>query len=171
MHIPNFAKSRERDEGGKFVKLTTPSGFDRKKYCKEYYARNKEKKLLYAREWGRRNKDKRLIIKNRWRAKNKERTNVLTRRYIYRRKNSEGILTFEEEKYIYARFPICPYCNTSKSDTLDHVIPLSKGGKNDTSNVVAVCRSCNSKKHDKMLIEFRPILYLMWNRIKTPLPK
>jgi hypothetical protein len=30
--------------------------------------------------------------------------------------------------------------------TLDHVVPLSKGGKDEIDNVLLVCRSCNARK-------------------------
>lgn len=165
--MSNFAKIRERNEKGQFVVPTIPSGFDVKEYRKKRYIKNKKCILKKTKEWAKNNPEKVKLYKDRWRSKNKGRTNYLTRKYIYRRKNAEGKLSFEEEKYIYSRFLICPYCNTNESDTLDHVIPLSKGGNNDTSNVIAVCRSCNSKKNNKSLVEFNPILFVMWNRLRV----
>jgi 5-methylcytosine-specific restriction endonuclease McrA len=46
----------------------------------------------------------------------------------------------------------CQYCNTpyTKSNlTLDHVIPLSSGGKTNWTNIVAACGPCNNRKGDK----------------------
>jgi len=40
----------------------------------------------------------------------------------------------------------CVYCHQEKKLTLDHVIPLSKGGRHMMSNVVLACLSCNSSK-------------------------
>ena len=48
----------------------------------------------------------------------------------------------------------CQYCKKrSKTEelTFDHVIPKSKGGKTQWSNVVTSCRSCNTKKGSKSL--------------------
>lgn len=36
--------------------------------------------------------------------------------------------------------------------TIDHVIPLSKGGTNDEENLVTCCSRCNSKKSCKIMV-------------------
>ena len=43
----------------------------------------------------------------------------------------------------------CVYCGSSKNLTLDHVIPRSRGGTNEWTNLVTSCFKCNSKKGDK----------------------
>lgn len=45
---------------------------------------------------------------------------------------------------------ICQYCGTAKSLTIDHVIPVSRGGKSTFENCVAACKSCNNKKSNKL---------------------
>jgi len=50
----------------------------------------------------------------------------------------------------------CQYCGnklTNSSGTKDHVIPESKGGPSSWSNLVAACRTCQSKKDDKFTHE------------------
>lgn len=46
----------------------------------------------------------------------------------------------------------CRYCG-DYADTVDHVIPRVKGGTHDDSNLVAACRSCNSRKQDRAVAE------------------
>lgn len=44
---------------------------------------------------------------------------------------------------------MCMYCGAASSEhqlTRDHVQPISKGGQDVWSNVVAACRSCNTRK-------------------------
>ena len=48
----------------------------------------------------------------------------------------------------------CQYCRERFKEadlTIDHVIPRSKGGKNQWDNVVAACKPCNQKKGSHML--------------------
>ena len=45
----------------------------------------------------------------------------------------------------------CQYCGSTKSLTIDHVIPRSRGGKDTWENLVVACSLCNIKKGDKML--------------------
>ena len=42
----------------------------------------------------------------------------------------------------------CAYCG-GFATTADHRIPKARGGPSDASNLVAACRSCNSKKGDR----------------------
>jgi 5-methylcytosine-specific restriction endonuclease McrA len=44
---------------------------------------------------------------------------------------------------------VCYYCGkkfTAKELTLDHIVPLARGGKTTTGNVVAACLECNKNK-------------------------
>lgn len=44
---------------------------------------------------------------------------------------------------------ICHYCGKKyKPDelTMDHIIPVSRGGKSNKGNVVPCCKKCNSEK-------------------------
>lgn len=47
---------------------------------------------------------------------------------------------------------LCAYCD-NKAETIDHVIPKSKGGGHAWENVVAACAKCNHKKGDKSLTD------------------
>jgi 5-methylcytosine-specific restriction endonuclease McrA len=46
----------------------------------------------------------------------------------------------------------CAYC-TGRAETLDHVVPRSRGGAHSWANVVAACSRCNHRKADRLLAE------------------
>ena len=46
----------------------------------------------------------------------------------------------------------CAYCGR-RADTIDHVVPRSRGGLHSWENCVAACRQCNSRKADRLLDE------------------
>jgi 5-methylcytosine-specific restriction endonuclease McrA len=52
---------------------------------------------------------------------------------------------------------VCYWCKEKKSTKhlhIDHIVPISKGGTNDVSNVCASCASCNMRKGSKTLKEW-----------------
>lgn len=53
----------------------------------------------------------------------------------------------------------CQYCGSFKNLTVDHIIPTSKGGTDNWTNLVAACRSCNEKKGDLTPKDAGMILY------------
>lgn len=50
---------------------------------------------------------------------------------------------------------VCAHCGVSLDRytnlTVDHIIPLSKGGKNDPENLTVLCEDCNEKKSDMVI--------------------
>jgi 5-methylcytosine-specific restriction endonuclease McrA len=42
----------------------------------------------------------------------------------------------------------CQYCD-KRADTIDHVLPRSRGGGHTWENLVAACRRCNHRKDDR----------------------
>ena len=40
----------------------------------------------------------------------------------------------------------CGYCGSKNDLTIDHIIPSSRGGKNNFDNCITACRPCNNKK-------------------------
>lgn len=62
----------------------------------------------------------------------------------------------------------CFYCGAEISKenlTADHVFPRIKGGTNDMDNIIFVCKSCNSSKGKKDLLE-----WFLLNRERFPSP-
>jgi 5-methylcytosine-specific restriction endonuclease McrA len=52
----------------------------------------------------------------------------------------------------------CCYCHMpmrSQDKTLDHIVPLSRGGLHSITNVAIACRSCNVRKHARTPEEWR----------------
>ena len=47
----------------------------------------------------------------------------------------------------------CIYCGNN-SESIDHVLPCSKGGLSITENCVPACLSCNGKKSDKDVFDW-----------------
>ena len=51
---------------------------------------------------------------------------------------------------------ICHYCGKKFKPaelTMDHLIPISRGGKNNKGNVVPACKPCNNRKKYYLPIE------------------
>lgn len=58
----------------------------------------------------------------------------------------------------------CAYCGMElgfDSFQVDHVVPLRSGGKDETSNMLPACRSCNHYKRGNSLEGWRKILEAM----------
>ena len=45
----------------------------------------------------------------------------------------------------------CTYCGSTDKITIDHVVPLARGGKHEADNLAPACGSCNSSKNDTLL--------------------
>jgi len=52
----------------------------------------------------------------------------------------------------------CQYCGKGKELTIDHVIPVSRGGKSTFENCVTACKYCNNTKSNKLPSEIHMYL-------------
>jgi 5-methylcytosine-specific restriction protein A len=55
----------------------------------------------------------------------------------------------------------CHYCGreVGKAElTMDHIVPLSRGGKSKKGNIVPACKECNNKKKYLLPIEWAEYL-------------
>lgn len=49
----------------------------------------------------------------------------------------------------------CFSCGSTSNQSIDHIMPISKGGAHSIGNLMTLCRKCNSSKHDKLFYEWK----------------
>ncbi len=55
----------------------------------------------------------------------------------------------------------CYYCGKKvvyKNITMDHIIPLARGGRSTRDNLVPACKECNTKKKNMLSVEWEEYL-------------
>ena len=74
--------------------------------------------------------------------------------HIHRKRAADGNMSRDEWESIknkqQNKCAICGKCEPLIKLSIDHIIPTSKGGSNNPSNVQALCISCNSRKYNKI---------------------
>jgi hypothetical protein len=61
---------------------------------------------------------------------------------------------FDDEKVKINIGEICNYCGATKNLSLDHIFPKKMGGTDIAENLIYACKSCNSSKGKKDLMEW-----------------
>ncbi|MEA1967271.1 MAG: HNH endonuclease [Thermodesulfobacteriota bacterium] len=62
---------------------------------------------------------------------------------------------------------LCYYCRNNfppKELTMDHIVPIARGGKSVKSNVAACCKECNTKKKQMLPIEWEEYMNSQVNK-------
>ena len=142
-----------------------------KERAKKHYDANAEALKQWQKEYREANKEMLLEEKRQYYIENKEK--IQERKRVYRHAHRDGFATRNKRRHerlvaqsdksitpdfvteLFKKAKSCPYCGNALTDnpknieltkTLDHLIPLSKGGLHSQHNVVVCCYSCNSKK-------------------------
>ncbi len=78
--------------------------------------------------------------------KEKEKARLLRQSRWWKQKLAEGKCYYCQQKF------------SPKELTMDHIVPLIRGGKTTKGNVVPACKECNNKKKYLLLMEWEDYL-------------
>lgn len=123
-------------------------------YQRHYYATNREKinnsiKSSYNKRWRKRNAER---IRQAFKLRRQtERGKTLSRLAVERRRSRKASVhscfyTVEQVQQRFQDFDnCCAYCD-APATSIDHAIPISKGGADVLGNLLPSCQPCNSSK-------------------------
>lgn len=116
---------------------------------------NREKILAYQADYYEANTETVKSRVNRYRKNNPDKKRHLENRRRASKFENGGSHTLAQrlEKFEILG-NVCFYCQKPKPLTVDHNIPLSRGGTDNIENILPACRSCNSKKNAMTTEEF-----------------
>lgn len=120
---------------------------------KKYYEANREKSIAYAAAWKLANPEWAKKQQTDWKAKNWDRKKELDHRRRTRKQNN-GVFVISPKDMKKLSGP-CAYCGSTDKITMDHVIPISRGGTHGIGNLVPCCNKCNTVKNARTLTEWR----------------
>lgn len=155
---PDVVRSRERDKARyrqdpEKVKARVRSYATNNREAvltrgRKYYAENQTRIRETVREWVKANPEKHKENSRRWAKNNRLYRQAKLVEYKASRRGAEGRFSKEEWVSICeAGGWLCWRCLKRKPLTVDHIIPLSRGGTNWISNIQPLCRKCNSEKN------------------------
>jgi len=146
-----------------------------KAYAMQYYTDNREARLVRMRVYGKEHySDNREYYTNKnraWKANNRERANELSRERNRRNYSTEanrvrmlkrramrmgnGCTDVSAADLREIKQQPCLACGTRESITIEHLVPLARGGRHSIGNLAPLCKSCNSSKGSMLWIEWK----------------
>jgi len=126
------------------------------KKLKRYYSK-KEEIIVKNAEYRKANHERRLEIERASRAKNREkyRPSKNAKQSMRNRlvSDSSYVIIDKDLRRIYRE--ACFNCGSTSNQSLDHKIPLSRGGEHKIGNITTLCQPCNASKHSKTIMEWK----------------
>jgi hypothetical protein len=119
--------------------------------------RDKEAARRRCREWARRNRDKMRAREKEWARLHPDALRRRQHRRRARERGATGDWTPDEWAHLVASYGgTCAYCGRRTTLlTVDHRVPLFRGGANSIDNILPACSLCNKRKGYRDEEEFR----------------
>ncbi len=122
-----------------YAKNLEKSRADRRERVKRWYARNPEVARAATRRWNQEHPEAKRLSESKRKAT----------------KLGNGVFTILPKEINKLLSDTCNNCGTYNNITLDHIIPISRGGRHSIGNLQPLCGSCNSSKNAKTIMEWR----------------
>ena len=127
---------------------------ERLAYLAEWRAKNYERLKEYQAQWGADNKEKIATKAAKWVKNNPEKNALKSQRRRAKMRSCETyFINNKEMRKLYCS--PCANCGSKENITLDHIIPISRGGRHSIGNLQSLCHSCNGSKHRRTIMEWR----------------
>lgn len=55
-----------------------------------------------------------------------------------------------------------PWCRSTEDLTVDHIVPVVRGGRSEVDNLQTLCRRCNSRKGTDWMPRWPIVRHLWW---------
>ncbi len=147
-------------------------------FMREFKRLNPELWHEWELKWAKQDASK-LATYNKWRKNHPKEYRAIQKRYTdkpeakelkqvrsHRRRTLElgcsGSHTVQEWKDKLSLYGYrCAYCGRKTRLSRDHIVSLTNGGTNDISNIIPVCKRCNSSKGNRDELWFKNHVYQM----------
>jgi len=92
-----------------------------------------------------------------WRKRHPEviRANLMKRRALKASRDARSVSERDLLRLIARYGGKCAYCGLEDYSHIDHIVPLSKGGRHALGNLLPACAYCNLSKHARLLADWR----------------
>jgi 5-methylcytosine-specific restriction endonuclease McrA len=130
---------------------------------KAWYTKDIEHSRVIRAKWHKENPERKAVANAKWQEANPEYMRVAGRKASRKRRVLKRVLPYVEHVTPMPASGLCPYCRVPmigkghelNAPSLDHIVPLAKGGHHISENTMMICRQCNTIKGD------RPLSYLL----------
>ena len=123
---------------------------------REHYQRTIDQRNAYSRKYYRENKEKILQYQLEYARANREKVRAYGRSYRAKKNNVEAYKVTDKDCMNIKNQP-CLMCGSTENVHIDHIIPISKGGRHAIGNLQPLCKPCNTAKSNKYMIEWRAV--------------
>jgi len=127
---------------------------DHKEFSKGWYKKHSEEVKKRSKQWNKENPDKAKQSSQKWVKAHPELQSAYYHKRRAKKSGNGGSFTTGEWDLLKKQYGyVCPMCNRKEPEiklTIDHIIPLSKGGSNYIENIQPLCSSCNSIKRTRI---------------------
>lgn len=111
---------------------------NRRARVNRWYSNNSEKVIAKTRAWNIKNPESKRISEQKRRSA----------------KIGNGVFKISKKEILKIISSACVACGSYDKITMDHIIPLSRGGTHSIGNLQPLCFSCNASKNNRTMTEW-----------------